>query len=83
MFVLRLDFTNRMNPNKSTDPEKLAKLVKEEKLILTPCKNLPGQQCMSYDDPIIFKNAVNFGGAIISNDNYKDLLGRNPGKFWN
>lgn len=42
-FSNRLILANRMKTNKSTDPGKLDELAKADKVMLTPCKNLPGQ----------------------------------------
>lgn len=65
----------------SNDPEKLEKLAREKKVILTPCKNLPGNRSSSYDDRFILEIAANFDAAIISNDNFSDLLNENQSKF--
>lgn len=40
----------RRNPNKSSNPALLDQLHKEGKIVFTPCKNLPNQQSISYDD---------------------------------
>lgn len=40
----------RRNPNKSSNPALLDQLYKDKKLVFTPCKNLPNQQSISYDD---------------------------------
>lgn len=63
----------------STDPEALERLINAGKVTPTPCKNLPGQRSSSYDDCTIMTIAENFDGAIISNDNYADLLNKKPG----
>lgn len=64
----------------STNPVKLNKLVKENKVLLTPCKNLPGNRSASYDDRFIVEIAAEFDGVIISNDNFADLLNENESK---
>lgn len=58
----------------SSDPALLDQLQKQGRVILTPCKNLPGKHSVSYDDRFILDLAVEFDAAIISNDNYRDLL---------
>lgn len=49
--------------------------------MLTPCKNLGGKKSISYDDRFILDIAAGFDAAIISNDNYNDLIGKKPGKL--
>lgn len=73
---------NRMKKNLSTDPTTLEKLNIAGKVVLTPCKNLPGNRSSSYDDRFILEIAENFDGAIVSNDNYADLLKENPSKTY-
>lgn len=70
-----------MKKNLSTDPVTLEKLNIAGKVVLTPCKNLPGNRSSSYDDRFILEIAENFDGAIVSNDNYTDLLKENPSKL--
>lgn len=50
------------------------------KIIMTPCKNLPGSRSTSYDDRFVLKAAVLNEGAVISNDNFVDLLQEKEGK---
>uniref|UniRef100_A0A336MYG1 CSON009582 protein n=2 Tax=Culicoides sonorensis TaxID=179676 RepID=A0A336MYG1_CULSO len=64
----------RMKLNKSSSQVLLEKLHGQGKILLTPCKNLPGQVSASYDDRFILEVAERCDAAIISNDNYKDLL---------
>ncbi|XP_011290676.1 uncharacterized ENTR1 family protein isoform X2 [Musca domestica] len=68
----------RMNQNKSTDPAELDRLHKSGKIVQTPCKNLPGLTSTSYDDRFILQLACAMDAAIVSNDNYRDLLHENP-----
>lgn len=65
----------------STDPDALERLKNAGKVVITPCKNLPGQKSSSYDDRNILEIAERFDGVIISNDNYSDLLGERPSKL--
>lgn len=65
----------------SNDPQLLEKLYRASKVVLTPSKNLPGNRSSSYDDRTILKLAAQTNGAIISNDNYSDLLNENDGKI--
>lgn len=51
------------------------------KIILTPCKNLPGSRSTSYDDRFVLKAAELNDGSVISNDNFKDLLQEKESKF--
>lgn len=65
----------------STDPDALERLINDAKVVATPCKNLPKQRSSSYDDRFILEIAQNTGAAVISNDNYADLLTESDGKF--
>ena len=40
----------RLQRTKSSDPVKLEQLHRMGKIVLTPCKNLPGMSSTSYDD---------------------------------
>lgn len=40
----------RRNANKSSNPALLDQLYKDGNIVFTPCKNLPNQQAISYDD---------------------------------
>lgn len=89
----------RRNPNKSSNPALLDQLYKDKKLVFTPCKNLPNQQSISYDDRwaiaytyiyftchtksflyfrFILQIAYERNAAVVSNDNYRDLIHENP-----
>ncbi|XP_065369751.1 uncharacterized protein LOC135962006 [Calliphora vicina] len=68
----------RMNKCKSTDPDELMRLHKAGKIVQTPCKNLPGLTTSSYDDRFVLQLAFELDAAIVSNDNYRDLLHENP-----
>ncbi|KAM7343159.1 aarF domain containing kinase 1 isoform 2-T2 [Cochliomyia hominivorax] len=68
----------RMNRNKSTDTDELLRLHKAGKIVQTPCKNLPGLTSISYDDRFVLQLAFELDAAIVSNDNYRDLLHENP-----
>ncbi|BFG04983.1 uncharacterized protein DMAD_03829 [Drosophila madeirensis] len=68
----------RKNTTKSSNPELLDKLHKEGKIVFTPCKNLPGQMSTSYDDRFILQLAYEWNAAVVSNDNYRDLINENP-----
>lgn len=71
----------RLKRSKSTDPDALERMVNAGKIVVTPCKNLPGQRSTCYDDRFILTVAKNFDGAIISNDNYADLLQEDEGEL--
>ena len=68
----------RLQRSMSSDPDLLNHLRLTNKIIFTPCKNLPGNRSTSYDDRIILQLAEKLNGAIISNDNYRDLLDESP-----
>ncbi|CAD7077210.1 unnamed protein product [Hermetia illucens] len=68
----------RLKKSSSTDPQTLERLQKQGKVVLTPCKNLPGKSCTSYDDRFILQLAIEFDAAVVSNDNYRDLIDENP-----
>ncbi|XP_017867384.1 PREDICTED: NEDD4-binding protein 1 isoform X1 [Drosophila arizonae] len=67
----------RRNSNKSSNPALLDQLYKEGKIVFTPCKNLPNQQAISYDDRFILQLAYERNAAVVSNDNYRDLINEN------
>lgn len=67
----------------STDPDALERLENAGKIVFTPCKNLPGQRSSSYDDRMIIELAEHKNAAIISNDNYADLLQKSAGECLN
>ncbi|TDG44398.1 hypothetical protein AWZ03_009201 [Drosophila navojoa] len=67
----------RRNNNKSSNPALLDQLYKEGKIVFTPCKNLPNQQAISYDDRFILQLAYERNAAVVSNDNYRDLINEN------
>ncbi|XP_017108488.3 uncharacterized protein [Drosophila bipectinata] len=68
----------RRNASKSSNPELLDQLHKEGKIVFTPCKNIHGQMSISYDDRFILQLAYEMDAAVVSNDNYRDLMGENP-----
>lgn len=67
----------RLKQSMSTDPAQLESLHKQGKIVLTPCKNLPGKNAVSYDDRFIMDLAHEFDAAVVSNDNYRDLFEEN------
>nr|XP_041633019.1 endoribonuclease rege-1 isoform X2 [Drosophila kikkawai] len=68
----------RRNAFKSSNPELLDQLQKEGKIVFTPCKNIPGQKSISYDDRFILQLAYEWNAAVVSNDNYRDLIDESP-----
>ncbi|KAH8253800.1 hypothetical protein KR032_006961, partial [Drosophila birchii] len=68
----------RRNAFKSSNPELLDQLHKEGKIVFTPCKNIPGQKSISYDDRFILQLAYEWNAAVVSNDNYRDLIDESP-----
>lgn len=71
----------RLRMGKSSDPKTLEKLANLKKVVLTPSKNLPGNKSSSYDDRFILEIAAHSEAAVISNDNYKDLLNQNDSTY--
>ncbi|XP_023162733.2 uncharacterized protein LOC111593896 [Drosophila hydei] len=67
----------RRNANKSSNPALLDQLYKDGNIVFTPCKNLPNQQAISYDDRFILQLAYERNAAVVSNDNYRDLINEN------
>lgn len=59
----------------------MEELVRQQKVVLTPCKNLPGNYSTSYDDRLILEIAASFDAAIVSNDNFADLLNEKSGWY--
>lgn len=58
----------------------MEKLNNAGKIIMTPCKNLPGSRSICYDDRFVLTAAELNDGAIISNDNFVDLLQQKESK---
>lgn len=71
----------RWKRNMSTDPDALERLQNAGKIVKTPCKNLPGQRSSCYDDRFILEVSQVKDAAIISNDNYADLLNECNGNY--
>ncbi|XP_055836811.1 NEDD4-binding protein 1-like [Episyrphus balteatus] len=67
----------RLQKQKSSNPGELETLHREGKIVFTPCKNLPGKSSTSYDDRFILQLASELDAAVVSNDNYRDLLNEN------
>ncbi|XP_050097843.1 NEDD4-binding protein 1 isoform X2 [Anopheles aquasalis] len=68
----------KMKRFQSTDQDLLNKLHDQGSIVLAPSKTLPGQCSSSYDDRLILRVAERFDAAIISNDNFRDLLHHSP-----
>lgn len=81
-FPVNYPFSIRLKRSQSTDPDGLEKLIKAGKVIPTPCKNLPGKRSTSYDDRFILQAAELRDGAVISNDNFVDLLKQKDGNIF-
>ncbi|KAL5286596.1 hypothetical protein ACFFRR_007924 [Megaselia abdita] len=64
----------RRQKSKTTDSDEIEKLFKDGKMYFSPSKNLPGQSSSSYDDRFILQMAQQMDAAVLSNDNYRDLI---------
>ncbi|XP_052861352.1 uncharacterized protein LOC128268335 [Anopheles cruzii] len=64
----------KLKRSQSTDYALLERLRDNGEVILAPSKSLPGQCSSTYDDRLILSVAEQFDGAIVSNDNFRDLL---------
>jgi ribonuclease ZC3H12 len=60
-----------------TDQQILNELEKEKILVFTPSRRIGGKRVVCYDDRYILKLAVDTDGIVVSNDNYRDLIGEN------
>ncbi|XP_011188599.1 NEDD4-binding protein 1 [Zeugodacus cucurbitae] len=63
--------------HKCTDSAAMFQLHSKGKIVMTPCKNLPGKFTISYDDRFVLQLAAEMDAAIVSNDNYRDLINEN------
>ena len=43
--------------------------------MFTPARRIGGKRVVCYDDRYILKLAVETDGIVVSNDNYRDLIG--------
>lgn len=68
----------RLKPGKSSDYTVLDMLYKNGRLIATPCKEFPVRG-MAYDDRFMLEIATKYGCAIVSNDQYRDVMHERPG----
>ncbi|XP_061169297.1 uncharacterized protein LOC133178593 [Saccostrea echinata] len=59
---------------KITDQDILFQLEKEKILVFTPARRIGGKRVVCYDDRYILNLAVDSGGVVVSNDNYRDLV---------
>ena len=64
----------RYRLSQNDDRELMKRLEDQKYLVLTPSRIIRGRRVTSYDDRFIIDIAVNFGGVIVSNDQYRDLL---------
>ncbi|XP_049309520.1 NEDD4-binding protein 1 isoform X2 [Bactrocera dorsalis] len=63
--------------HKCSDSAAMFELHGMGKIVVTPCKNLPGKFTISYDDRFVLQLAAEMDAAIVSNDNYRDLINEN------
>ncbi|XP_035217195.1 probable ribonuclease ZC3H12C isoform X2 [Stegodyphus dumicola] len=62
-------------PISTTDQEILEELYRTQHVVYTPSRRVQGKRMTCYDDRFIVELATMTGGVILSNDNYKDLIG--------
>ena len=60
-----------------SDQEVLSQLERHKFLVFTPARRVGGKRVICYDDRYILKLAVQNGGVVVSNDNYRDLMNEN------
>ncbi|XP_066992193.2 NEDD4-binding protein 1 isoform X2 [Anabrus simplex] len=60
-----------------TDRHIFDDLLKAGQIVFTPSRRVEGRLVVSYDDRYIVQYAAEFGGIIVSTDNYRDLLQEN------
>ncbi|TRY64054.1 hypothetical protein TCAL_00335 [Tigriopus californicus] len=66
----------RLKSGMSEDRHLLEALERQGHLMTTPSRDLShGEHIASYDDRFIVQRAALTGGVIVSNDNYRDLMG--------
>ncbi|XP_036331183.1 uncharacterized protein LOC118742880 [Rhagoletis pomonella] len=63
--------------HRCSDSAAMTELRNAGKIVVTPCKNLPGMFSSSYDDRFILQLAAEMDAVIVSNDNYRDLINEN------
>ncbi|XP_054736775.1 uncharacterized protein LOC129243630 isoform X1 [Anastrepha obliqua] len=63
--------------HRCSESSAMFELHRAGKIVVTPCKNLPGKFTISYDDRFILQLASEIDAAIVSNDNYRDLINEN------
>lgn len=67
-----------MKRTQTDNHAKMLELEQKRLLIKTPAKDLAGKFAASYDDRFILNIAQEFDAAVVSNDNYRDLLQESP-----
>lgn len=72
------NYTQRV---KTDDQNGFHRLVKQRKVVLTPCKRLPSNTNCCTHKKLILDITHSKEGVIISNDNFRDLLNEN--EKWN
>ncbi|XP_074605135.1 uncharacterized protein LOC141858324 [Brevipalpus obovatus] len=60
------------------DREILNQLEAEKILVFTPSRQVGGRRIICHDDLYILNLASQNDGIVVSNDNYRDLINRNP-----
>ncbi|GFY68774.1 probable ribonuclease ZC3H12C [Trichonephila inaurata madagascariensis] len=70
---------NKFGPVLTTDQFLLEELAKQQHVVFTPSRRLNNRRVTCYDDRFIVDLATSTGGVILSNDNYRDLVGESEG----
>lgn len=53
-------------------------MERDKVVVFTPSRRVNNKRIVCYDDRYILKLAVDNGGIVVSNDNYRDLLSEKP-----
>lgn len=72
----RKENTRQVSP--ITNQEILSALERDKIVVFTPSRRVNNKRIVCYDDRYILKLAVDNGGIVVSNDNYRDLLSERP-----
>lgn len=72
---------SRLTDRRTTNPNLLRRLENDDRLIFTPFDNKYGTCNAAYDDRCTLDLAVKHDAAIISNDQFRDIINEKQGTF--